>query len=138
MEQSFRIFLDRFMKAWESSSLNEIQEILSIDYQAREIASNEIVDFGYEESIQGWEQGFKFVKENHAQWRLSELGTICLRNNEVMAVLTAMIVIDGKPLATSNLFFDTFKKSADGEWKLVRSYIETGVPNNNLDGLPFK
>lgn len=35
----------------------------SEDYKASEITGGKIIDFGYAESIEGWEQGFNFVKK---------------------------------------------------------------------------
>ncbi|WP_407272894.1 hypothetical protein [Radiobacillus sp. PE A8.2] len=48
-----------------------------------------------------------------------------------MAVIWASLNIDGKPVETANLFFQTFRKT-DGDWRLIRSYIEAGVPRNNM------
>ena len=44
-----------------------------------------------------------------------------------MAVLSATLVIQGKSLETANLFFNTFKKINNIDWKLIRSYIEAGI-----------
>jgi hypothetical protein len=124
--QSFNLFLDQFLTAWSSSSLEKLQALISRDYQAREFSRGEILDFGYEESIGGWEQGFQFVNENQAEWQLKTMSTIPLREDETMAVISATLIIDGNPIDTANLFFNTYK-SINNEWKLVRSYIEAGV-----------
>jgi hypothetical protein len=50
----------------------------------------------------------------------------------MLAILSATIIIEGKTLETANIFFDTFKKSVENEWQLIRSYIEAGVPIENL------
>ncbi|WP_245690022.1 hypothetical protein [Sediminibacillus albus] len=44
---------------------------LSVEYQAREVTSeSEIMDFGYQESIEGWEQAFNQLSGN-AEWVLT-------------------------------------------------------------------
>lgn len=40
-------------------------------------------------------------------------------------------MIGGKRLQNANVFFETFTYQ-DEEWKRVRSYIETGVPAEQL------
>jgi hypothetical protein len=132
MDQSFKPFLDTFLEVWRTSSMDELRVLISKDYKAREITNGEIADFGFEESILGWEQGFDFVKENNAQWTLFEISTMPLREDEVMAVIFATMVIEGKSLDTGNLFFDTFKKEGTDGWKLKRSYIEAGIPNDKI------
>lgn len=132
MDHTFRQFLDTYLDVWRTSSLSELKDLISIDYKAREITGGEIVDFGYEESIKGWEQGFKFVQENNAQWVLNEISIFPLRVDETLVILSATMVINGMCLETANLFFQTFKKNNIGDWKLVRSYIEARIPNVNL------
>lgn len=112
--------------------------MISKDYKAREISAGELVDFGYKESITGWEQGFNFVKEEGNKWDLNEVSIIPLREDEIMAILSATLVIDGKKLDNVSLFFQTFKKQEKNDWKLIRSYIETGVPNENINKIQFK
>lgn len=133
MDHSFRDFLNAFLGVWRSSSIVELRDLISEDYKAREITDGEIVDFGFEESILGWEQGFHFVKENNAQWKLYEISIMPLKDDEVMVVIFATMVIQGKSLITGNLFFDTFKKDSSEGWKLIRSYIEAGIPNDNIN-----
>ncbi|KPL58458.1 nuclear transport factor 2 family protein [Rossellomorea vietnamensis] len=124
--QPFRSALEAFLLAWENSSLRELETFISTDYQAREVRAGDIDAFGYEESVEGWKQGFTFVKEQQAEWEIRKLSVIPLKEDETMAILYATIVLDGKPMETGNMFFNTFKKREEG-WKLVRSYIETGV-----------
>ncbi|MEH7443811.1 flavoprotein [Bacillus sp. JJ1122] len=126
MELSFNQFHEHYLEVWKTSSLAELKGIISQEYQAREIAGGKVFDFGYEESIRGWEQGFKFVIENNAHWDLKELSRISLREHEVMSIISAQLVIGGKTLETGNLLFQTF--AYDFGWKLVRSYIEAGIP----------
>lgn len=132
MNTTFRDFLDNFLNSWRNSSLNEMENLLSPEYQAREITNGEIMDFGYQESIKGWEQGFQFVKENEAVWELNELSSTLLREKEYLVIISATIVINGRRMDTANLFFNTFKKVNNQEWKLIRSYIEAGVPHNHI------
>lgn len=60
-----------------------------------------------------------------------EIGVIPLGKDEYMGILAASIVIGGKSLQNANLFFETFTYQ-DEEWKRVRSYIETGIPAEQL------
>ncbi|MGP4108483.1 flavoprotein [Virgibacillus sp. L01] len=137
MDNQFREFFDSFLDILKRSSLEELTYIISNDYKAREISGGEVVDFGYEEAINGWEQGFDFVKENDAQWELNEISILPLRDDETMVIMSATLVIEGKSLETVNLFFETFKRDEDNNWKLVRSYIEAGVVKENIDGELF-
>ncbi|MFB4169373.1 flavoprotein [Virgibacillus sp. JSM 102003] len=134
MDNQFREFFDTFLDIWKRSSLEDLTYIISTDYKAREISGGEVVDFGYEEAINGWKQGFNFVKENDAEWELNEISILPLRDDETMAIMSATLVIEGKSLETVNLFFETFKRDEDNNWKLVRSYIEAGVIKENIDG----
>lgn len=126
-EDTFRHFLDSYLNIWRNSSLSDMKWIISKDYKAREISAGEVVDFGYKQSIAGWEQGFNFVKREGNSWDLNEVSIIPLREDEVMAIISATLVIDGKKLENVSLFFQTFKKQANDDWTLIRSYIETGV-----------
>ncbi|WP_227397071.1 flavoprotein [Jeotgalibacillus aurantiacus] len=127
MNQSFRNFLDTYLNIWRTCSLGELKTIISIDYQAREINEGKIVDFGYEESIEGWKQGFDFVLNNDAKWIINEKSLLPLKDDETLVIITATMEIDGSLLDRSHLFFQTFKRNSIDEWKLVRSYIEAGV-----------
>jgi hypothetical protein len=137
MDHSFRKFLDTYLGVWRSSSLTELRELISKDYKGREIRDGKIVDFGFEESVLGWEQGFNYVKENNAQWKLNEISIIPLRVDETMVIISATMVIKGNSLETSNLFLQTFKKVSSDGWKLIRSYIEAGIPNDNKSRMQF-
>lgn len=129
MPSSFSMFLDSYLDVWRNSSLTGMKNLISQEYKAREIKEGNIVDFGYEESLNGWEQGFKFAKENNAEWMINVITVLPLRDDETMAILSATLVIRGKKLDTANLFFQTFQKNSKNEWNLVRSYIEAGVTN---------
>lgn len=137
MEGTFRQFFDRYVDVWKSSSLVDLKELISMDYKAREVAEGTIMDFGYEESLQGWEKGFNFIKENGARWEINEIAEMPLRDDETMMILSAAIIMDDKRLETSNLFMQTFKMGDNNDWKLVRSYIETAIPMAKMDSVQF-
>lgn len=134
---SFHKFFDWYLDVWRNSSLSELETIISKDYKAREISGGKLVDFGFDESITGWEQGFNFAREKGNKWDLHEISIVPLRENEVMAILSATLVISGKKLENASLFFQTFQKQENDDWKLIRSYIETGVPNENIKKILF-
>jgi len=127
MDNSFSLFFDTYLEVWRTSSVRNLEKIIAQEYKAREITAGKIVDFGYEESMEGWEQGFHFAKVNNAQWKLKVVSILPLREHETMAIISATLAIDGKTLDTANLFFQTFKKYNNNDWILVRSYIEAGV-----------
>ena len=127
MNQPFQTFLESFVESWENFLIADFKRIISIDYQAREVRNGEIFDFGYDESIQGWEHAFNEFRDKDVQWVLKEKSVIQLKENEVMSILSASLIVEGKPLETANLFFQIFRMENDG-WKLVRSYIEAGLP----------
>ncbi|MEK4131146.1 flavoprotein [Solibacillus sp. FSL W8-0474] len=108
-ENSFRHFLDSYLDIWRNSSLSDMKRIISKDYKAREISAGEVIDFGYEQSIAGWEQGFDFVKREGNSWNLNEVSIIPLRQDEMMAILSATLVIDGKKLENVSYFFRHLK-----------------------------
>lgn len=138
MDNSFPKFLDTYLEIWRASSLPEMKNLISEDYEAREITGGDIVDFGYEESVNGWEQGFNFAKENNAKWNINVISILPLRESETIAILSATLVIQGKSLDTANLFFQTFQKNNMNNWKLVRSYIEAGIPYVSANSVLFK
>ena len=118
------------MISWRNSSITDFEKMISKEFKGREITPvGQLVDFGYEESIKGWEQGFHFVRENQAEWILNVLSTVALRKDEVLVVISASMEIKGKSSDTSNLFFQTFKRDDEDTWQLVRSYIEAGISN---------
>jgi hypothetical protein len=134
MNESFQVFLESFKESWENCSIEDFKRIISVEYQAREIRNSEIFDFGYEESIQGWEQAFHEFRNKDVQWVLEEKGIIQLKENEIMVILSASLIIEGKSLKTANLFFQTFRLE-DSVWKLIRSYIKAGLPLDEMDYL---
>ena len=130
LNNTFPKFLNSYLDAWRNSSLTDLKDFISQDYKAREVTGGEIDDFGYKESILGWEQGFNFAREHNAEWKINVHATIPLREDETMVILSATLVIKEKHIETTNLFIQTFKKSEES-WKLVRSYIEAGVRSNS-------
>ncbi|WP_077622865.1 hypothetical protein [Sediminibacillus massiliensis] len=133
MTADFETFLDNYLSSWKKFSLSDISEVEDESYQAREITGDsKIVDFGYEESIDGWDQAFSQLKGN-AEWVLKKVAVIPLRDKEIMAVISATLIIDSNQIETANLFFQTFKKVDGKGWKLVRSYIEAGIPLKRLE-----
>lgn len=132
MNETFKPFLDNYLDSWKSSSLSDLKKMISKDYQAREITRGEIEDFGYDQSIKGWEQGFQFVKESGAEWELTVTSVMPLRGDEIIVVILAAMNMDGENYENGNLFFQTFKLEQD--WKLIRSYIEAGVPLKTVLG----
>jgi hypothetical protein len=135
MDNLFRKFLDTYLDAWRSSSLPQLRDLISRDYKAREITDGDIIDFGFEESIHGWEQGFNFAKENNAEWELKEISTITLRADETLVIISATMILHGRSLNAAHLFFQTFRKDTYDGWKLIRSYIEAGIPLDNIKRL---
>ncbi|MFZ3577788.1 flavoprotein [Virgibacillus sp. DJP39] len=135
---SFQTEYENFKNAWESFSIEQLERFVDKDYQAREIREGSIVDFGYEESIDGWTQAFDHFSDKNAEWHLQDIGLIQVKENEMLAILSATLTVEGEQMKTANLFFDTFKNTSGMEWKLVRSYIETGVPLDNLNSISFK
>ena len=122
MHKSFSQFLETYLDVWRNSSLTDLKNLISKDYEAREISGGNIVDFGY---------------ENNARWNIKVISILPLREDETMVILSASLILQGKSLETANLFFQTFKKNSINDWKLVRSYIEAGLPYISTNGLLF-
>ncbi|MGD7051673.1 flavoprotein [Sutcliffiella horikoshii] len=137
MDNQFRKFLDLYLVAWRSSSLDRMRDLISTDYKAREIKDGDIFDFGFEESINGWEQGFLFAQENNAEWALNEVAIIPLRTDEIMVIISATMILKGKCIDSAHLFFQTFRKENFEGWKIVRSYIEAGISLENIRNIQF-
>ncbi|MCP3029874.1 flavoprotein [Halobacillus sp. A1] len=122
----------------ETIVIYKIKEMLSESYKAREIAGGDVVDFGYEEALGGWKQGFQFAENQPCTWDLREIAVIPVKDNEVMAIVSADLVMEGDRSQTVSLFFQTFKFTNDHGWRLIRSYIETGVHISNLKDMSFQ
>ncbi|MBU8919155.1 hypothetical protein BGM25_24235 [Bacillus sp. FJAT-29953] len=63
----------------------------------------------------------------------NEISIVPLRVDETLVIISATIVMQGKSLNTKNIFFQTFKKVSSARWELIRSYIEAGIPIENID-----
>jgi len=124
---SFEGFLTRYLRAWRESSFEDLQATIAPDYAAREHADGELSDFGRAESLEGWKGGFGFARQHGATWQLELLQRVPMRPGEELVTIRAALKQDGKLLGPANLFMQVFRRSEDGAWALVRSYIETGV-----------
>lgn len=131
MEKSFTGFLEHFLTIWRTSDLEGMMEIISEDYAARETDGEELFDFGFAESAEGWQNGFDYIKESNAKWALTVRAVLPLRETETMAIIEAAIEKDSQISDHANLFFYTFS-SGEGDWKLVRAYVEAGVERLRL------
>jgi len=60
-----------------------------------------------------------------------------LRVDETLVIISATMILQGRSLDTANLFFQTFKKDTYNGWKLIRSYIEAGIPVDNINRFQF-
>ena len=80
----------------------------------------------------------QLFKNDGTKWVLKKLAVTPLRRNEMLAIIFASIEVDGKQSETGNVFFNTFRKGVQGNWKLVRSYIEAGVPSEHVEALYLK
>ncbi|MFC0237285.1 flavoprotein [Fictibacillus phosphorivorans] len=136
MRETFNQFYKEFIKSWSTFSIKGIEDVISSKYTAREIRGKDVYDFGYEESIDGWNHAFKELSEKQATLILKEDVIITLKDDEVMAILWAPLIIDDKPIETASLFFQTFRWENDC-WKLVRSYIEAGISIEKMLSLEF-
>jgi hypothetical protein len=87
---------------WKRFSREELKNFISKEYQAREI-----IVFGYDESIEGWQQGFQFVSDSGARWDLKEIAIVPLREDAMLVIISATMVIQNKSLKKENIFFQT-------------------------------
>ncbi|RNA67963.1 flavoprotein [Alteribacter keqinensis] len=79
MEESLKSSIERFVSAWQQSSLEELSHFISSEYQGREMMGGKLVDFEYRECLEGWRQGFQFVRENDAIWDVRVLHSVQIR-----------------------------------------------------------
>ncbi|RWZ52211.1 flavoprotein [Halobacillus fulvus] len=124
----FLSFFEEFKERAGNHDLDYLKTTISEGFQAREVRQGEAVDYGYTESVQGWKEAFEHFENFETTWTYTDHSITQTKDNEWMAAFWVSLTIDGEQMPTSNLFFDTFKKEAEG-WKLVRSYIEAGVQN---------
>ncbi|WP_181347185.1 flavoprotein [Thalassobacillus sp. CUG 92003] len=130
IETEFAPFFQTFKERAKQGDIAYLKSVISKDLAARENRHGSIIDYGYEESIEGWGQAFDFFADQDMQWVYTDHSTIQLKVGEVMATFWISLVLDGKKSETANLFVNTYQKDPmSGEWKLVRTYIEAGVEN---------
>jgi len=126
----FYSFLDEYLRNWKQLNSEYMRAVISKDLIGREIRQGKANDYGYEGSVEGWTQTFEYFKDQEMEWILTPQSIIPLKSNERIAIIRATITIDGKLVETSNLFFQAFVlDSASHEWKLTRTYVETGISN---------
>lgn len=129
---SFYTFFDQFKQRASAHDLDFLKVTISEDFTAREIRDGDVVDYGVDESVEGWRQAFEYFTDQDMEWLYTDHSVTQIKDNEWLAVFWVSIVLDNKLLPTSNLFFNTFRYE-NGAWQLVRSYIEAGVRNPILD-----
>jgi hypothetical protein len=127
MKKSFEEFYKGYLDSWRNFSIKGIENVVSPEYTAREIRGKEVYDFGYEESIDGWNHAFKGLRGSNAEWILEDDVILSLKEDEMMAIIWASLIIEDIPIKTASLFFQTFRWE-EGSWKMVRSYIEAEIP----------
>ncbi|MGP4074287.1 flavoprotein [Halobacillus sp. K22] len=126
----FYSFLNDYLQNWKQLNSDYMKAVISDDLIAREIRQGEAEDYGFEESVEGWTQTFEYFKDQEMEWVLTTQSIIPLKPNERMVIIRATLTMEGKLVETSNLFFQTFvQDTANHEWKLKRTYVETGIPN---------
>ncbi|SDP11764.1 hypothetical protein ACJA3J_01410 [Halobacillus sp. SY10] len=127
----FQTFYEEYKRRASQHDLVYLKKVTSRNLEAREIRHGELVDYSYEESIEGWHQAFEHFKDQNMDWIYTDHSVTQLNENTQLAAFWVSIRLNGEILGTSNLFFDTFEKR-DGEWQLVRCYIEAGVQNPSI------
>ncbi|WP_416731756.1 flavoprotein [Fictibacillus sp. JL2B1089] len=127
MKESFDEFYKEYLDSWRHFSIKGIEKVVSPEYTAREIRGNEVYDFGYEESIDGWNHAFNELRGKNAEWILKDDVIVSLKEDEMLTIIWASLIIEDNPIKTASLFFQTFRWEK-GCWKMVRSYIETEIP----------
>ncbi|MCA0972460.1 flavoprotein [Halobacillus litoralis] len=129
---SFYTFFETFKERARKHDLGFLKEVIAEEFIAREIRDGEHMDYGREESVEGWRQAFEHFEGQDMNWIYTNHSVTQTKADEWMAVFWVSVVIAGEPLPASNLFFDTFRYE-DETWKLVRSYIEAGVKSPVLE-----
>lgn len=122
----FQSFYETFKQHARQQDLDFLKETLSDQLVAREIRQDEVIDYSYEASIEGWKQAFEHFKNKDMTWIYTDHSLTKLKENEWLASFWVSIELEGELLGSSNLFFNTYKKEND-TWQLIRTYIEAGV-----------
>ncbi|MFP7479385.1 hypothetical protein [Terribacillus saccharophilus] len=127
--EDFHTFLQQYLSSWKAANLDFMKIVIDESFKGIEIRDGIASTHGKEASVTGWSQAFTYFKDKDMEWILSPTTILPLNENEMMAIIRATMTLEGKLIDTSNLFFQTFS-SKSGEWKLIRTYEETGVLNS--------
>ncbi|WP_139193204.1 nuclear transport factor 2 family protein [Terribacillus saccharophilus] len=127
--ENFHTFLDRYLSRWKAADLHFMENLIDDSFQGIEVRDGKITTHGKEASVTGWSHAFNYFKNKDMEWILSPISILPLNEKEILAIVRATMTLDGKLIKTSNLFFQTFSYK-NGEWKLIRTYEETGVSNS--------
>lgn len=121
----------QYQEAWNSCDASRMNALLSEQLQVRWVwhNSNEIAEWGYENACKGWVEAFGKYKGENPKWHFKILHMTPTGENEGMAVFWATFELNGKSTGMVNLFVHTFQKEK-GEWKLVREYCESSMPES--------
>ncbi|MFP7254703.1 hypothetical protein SFC02_10410 [Terribacillus goriensis] len=124
--ENFHTFLNRYLSNWKAANLDFMENTIDDAFQGIEIREGITSTHKKEASVTGWSNAFNYFEDKDMEWILSPISILPLNENEMMAIIRATMTLEGKLIDTSNLFFQTFS-SKNGEWKLIRTYEETGV-----------
>ncbi|WP_175074942.1 hypothetical protein [Terribacillus sp. AE2B 122] len=124
----FHSFINRYLSKWKAADLIFMEIVIDETFQGIEVRDGVTSTHGKEASVAGWKQAFEYFKDKEMEWILTPITILPLNSKEVMAIVRATMTLEGKLINTSNLFFQTFRRK-NGEWKLIRTYEETGVSN---------
>ncbi|MGI8316347.1 hypothetical protein [Halobacillus mangrovi] len=122
----FHSYYGTFKERARKQDLDFLKETISDQLVVREIRQDEVIDYSYEDSIEGWKQAFGHFQDKDMTWIYTDHCLTELKENEWLASFWVSIELEGELLGSSNLFFNTYKKEKD-TWQLVRTYIEAGV-----------
>lgn len=126
--EDFTTFLNRYLSKWKAAELEFMEKVIDETFQGIQNRDGIISTHGKETSVTEWSQAFNYFKDKDMEWILSPISILPLNGKENMAIIRATMTLEGKLIDTSNLFFQTFTWKS-GEWKLIRTYEETGVSN---------
>lgn len=124
----FQSFFKQYQQAWNGGDAKKLVGLFSKDLQVREAhAGNDISDWGYEQSLSGWQQAFDAYGSQGPKWHFHEVTVNQVSDDEVMAVFWVTFELNGKLTSGANFFVETFRREIEG-WRLYRSYSEAGIP----------
>jgi hypothetical protein len=87
-----------------------MEDIFDETFQGMEVRDGSISSYGKESSVTGWKQAFAYFKDKKMEWVLTPISILSLNEEEIMAIIRATMILSGKLIETSNLFFQTFAK----------------------------